>query len=50
MSFWESNGFAIWPFAPTEIAREGSTGVPPPRRRTGVCFNAASARIFSQSS
>jgi hypothetical protein len=50
MSFCESNGLGMCPFAPTAIALEGSMGVPPPSRRTGMCRMLASARTFSHNS
>jgi hypothetical protein len=50
ISFCESNGLGMWPFAPTEIALDGSIGVPPPSSRTGMCRMLASARTFSHNS
>ena len=50
MSFALSNGFGIWPFAPTAIAFAGSMGGGPPSSRTGTSLREASPRTRWHSS
>src|SRR2546425_6347310 len=50
ISFPLSNGFGMWPLAPTAMALAGSSGAGPPRSSTGTSLSAASARTRRQTS